>query len=269
MSGALPQPLTIRNRCNASNIDPSSAPVIAESIAAYREIWGDRLSEVRLLGSIARGEAVPGIADIDFIGLLIDEPSKEEIQRLKAAESRLTRRHGVVSRVELDVERLEDVTPFRRFVLSSDSLSIHGVDHFPAKTQDILPGDLIDLVTPPPGEMISMYRQGVAALGDDRNQPAPAFWSRLIGKDLLKCLRAEALRRGGEYEPGIAALHRQVVELVPEHRNLADTLIELYLRPATAPEELRRALDRVDAAFRTIGAGQANDPPSDRARDRT
>ena len=62
--------LTVHNRCAIEKVDPAYRPVIEEVVAVYIGIWSNRLIAVHLLGSVARGGAVPVQSDIDVVGLI-------------------------------------------------------------------------------------------------------------------------------------------------------------------------------------------------------
>lgn len=71
-------------------------------------------------------------------------------------------------------------------------------------------------------------------------------YSRVTGKDLLKCLRAIALQRGGPYEKSIARIYTQLRRYVPEHQLLAASLFALYRTPVPAKERILAALAAAD-----------------------
>ena len=93
--------------------------------------------------------------------------------------------------------------------------------------------------------MIEAYRLGIAAI-EKLDEEETRFWSRIVGKDLLKCLRAVSLRRSGDYEQSIEGIYRQIVSYAPESADLADLLIALYREPTTDLSRLRLALSMAE-----------------------
>ena len=161
----------------------------------------------------------------------------------------LARIHSIVSRVDLDATPVANLPAFRRFVLSSDSVCVHGEDRYTTPVQTIDRGAaLTHLVTPDAASMIEAYRLGIAAI-EKWDEEEARFWSRIVGKDLLKCLRAVSLRRGGDYEQSIVGIHRQIASYAPEPADLADLLIALYREPTTDLGRLRLALDMAEATL--------------------
>ncbi len=101
-------------------------PLIDAAITAYKAL--PDLVDVRLQGSVARGEAVTGQSDIDFTAVVAQAPDERTLARLQYRATRLARHYPVVTRVELDAVSLADLIPFQRFALSSDSLNVYGTD---------------------------------------------------------------------------------------------------------------------------------------------
>lgn len=238
--------VTVRNRCAAERVGAPYRPLIRRAITVFAGLWSDRLVAVHLLGSVARGEGVPGQSDIDFVALIEGDPSAADLEALEGQARRLADAHAIVSRVDLEALPAANLPAFRRFVLASDSVCVHGEDRHTTPVQSIDRATLADLVTPDATALIADYRLGIAAI-EAGDEDAARFWSRIVGKDLLKCLRSVVLLRGGDYEQSIAGIYRQVGAFVPEASRLADLLIGLYREPTADLGTLRRALDVAEA----------------------
>jgi predicted nucleotidyltransferase len=241
--------LPVRNRCDPERIDPRYAPLIDDAIAAYTRIFTDRIIDIRLQGSVARGEAVVGQSDIDFMAILSEEPRGDEVNHLREFAAALGRRYPIVSRVELDAGTLAGLSDFQRFALSSDSLSLYGQDHLTRRVQHVERTTLARLVTPDMAGLIRDYRAWVGELAEEPDEDALAFASRIIGKDLLKGLRYIALLRGGPYQVNIKAIHRRAAIDVPELTGLADRLLALYRMPVVEPAILLGVIDEAEASL--------------------
>jgi hypothetical protein len=69
-------------------------------------------------------------------------------------------------------------------------------------------------------------------------------YGRVIGKDLLRCLRGEALRRGSRYSPSMTEIYEQVGQYIPESRELAARLYATYRNPNKGKAELAALLSK-------------------------
>lgn len=241
--------LTIRNRCGREKVDVRYRPLIAAAVLAYLEAFAGRVVDIRLLGSVGRGEATPGESDIDFVAVVEGELSETDIQRLEVRAGAMSRVHSEVSRVELEVESAGRMASFRRFVLASDSFSVYGTDRLTMRTQSVARDELIGWVTPDAAVLIRDYRSEIEALRDGIDDESLRFYGRIVGKDLLKCLRAEILRRGGGYEANIGQIHDQILALAPEHGELAAGLYRLYRNTLPDRSRLLVVLDRAERAL--------------------
>lgn len=154
----------IRNHCAHEHIEPRFAPLVEAARAGMVACCGNRLRELRLQGSIARGDALVGHADLDMLALLDGPPTDGENRCLAALAETLGVETKVVPRFDLDAVSADTLEPFRRFVLSSDSLCIYGVDSLTQPVQSMARHVLARLVTPDPSTMLPDYLQWVDEL---------------------------------------------------------------------------------------------------------
>jgi predicted nucleotidyltransferase len=244
--GRLPSPqVLVRNRCNPALIDGQFMPLI-DAVAVYIDALPG-IVDIRLQGSVARGEAIVGLSDIDFTALVDDAPDDGALAQLQDQATRLSRRYPVISRVELEVAPLKELAPFQLFALSSDSLSVYGDDTLTQSEHRVDRIELTRLVTPPVEALITDYRALFEDAGGGAGDEEMRFYCRIVGKDLLKCLRALILLGGGEYEVAIDRIHGQVGAYVPELAALADQLHQLYREPVADSGPVIEALDHAAA----------------------
>ncbi|MCA9861673.1 MAG: hypothetical protein KC432_01570 [Thermomicrobiales bacterium] len=239
----------IRNRCAHQCIDPLFLPIIELARAGMAACCGACLRELRLLGSIARGDARAGHADLDMIALLDGAPTAGESDCVAALAASLGAGTHVVTRLDLEAVDANALTPFRRFVLSSDFLCIYGADTLTLRQQSMERFALAKLVTPDPETMLPDYLEWVGELaGADATDRRLA--SRTIGKDLLKVLRGVLLLRGAEYEVAIPCIAAQVPHVVLEAADIAERLFALYTDPITDLDAIRQAVTDTSALLK-------------------
>ncbi len=252
----------LRNTCSRSKINQRYMPLIGAAIAIYQALFEADLVDVRLLGSVARGEAIAGESDIDFLALVRRVPHPAELNHLIRREDRLRKAYPIVGRVDLEAECLDQLSKFRRLVLSSDSLSVFGTDQLTRPRQYVDRAELAGLVTPDIHELIRGYRAAIEKL-DLNDRDLLARYARVVGKDLLRCLRQAALLRGGAYQKNIGAIYEQVLAVVPEHRALAEALYALYRGPCADKKVVLRVLhEAAQTAPRISRATQSRAAPA-------
>lgn len=233
--------LWIENECSHDAIGLAYLPLLQDAIAAYQAIFAEQVEEVRLMGSVARGEAVPGHSDIDFFALVCEVLNAVARAALGRHAVSLSRAYPIVSLVDLEVSRLKDLSPVQRFILSSDSIAVVGHDRLTIQRQTMDRAALIHLVTPSMSSLLADYQTAVMHI-DPEDGNRLRFYSRIIGKDLLKCLRGVILQRGDTYERNIGAIADQALEHFPEHVTTIAALYGCYCTPSSDRSALLRAL---------------------------
>ena len=240
MSGDM---LRIKNSCTLEAIDAAYSPLIQAAIAAYHAVFPQEIEEIRLMGSVARGEAIPEVSDIDFLALVREEPSEDAQAALQYRAAALGRTFPIVSLVDLGISCRDNLHPTQHFILTSDSLAVAGIDRLTLREQLVTRDELIRLVTPSMSQLLPEYRVAVAQLAPDDVERL-RFYSRIIGKDLLKCLRGIILRCGATYERNISAIAAQALAHFPEHAATITLLHRCYLAPTNDQTVLLEALTR-------------------------
>lgn len=76
-------------------IPPTYRPVVADCTAELQESFGDRLHSLYLYGSVATGQARPGVSDLDLIAVWAHDANPAEVH---AVEATLSARHAHVVR---------------------------------------------------------------------------------------------------------------------------------------------------------------------------
>jgi predicted nucleotidyltransferase len=236
----------VENPCSLEKIADIFWPIINDAVAVYQAVFGASIQSIRLMGSVARGQANPH-SDIDFIALLRTRPTQEQMRRIDELEKRMRHNHAFVSKVDLEAVWADSVAEFRRFVLTTDSVTLFGSDHYVAKQEIWDRRQLADMVTPDLAGLVISYRSALEKAGDE-NGEILSFYSRLIGKDILKCFRRVALLRGCPYQRNIGRIHEQLLQFAPELKEVVEELHDLYVHPSDDKQRLLTTLRRVETS---------------------
>ena len=109
---------------------PEFAPLVQEALARSRAAFGDRLCAFYLHGSIAQGDAVAGISDLDAMLVLTDSVTDADRAQQNTAQQELQSRYPVAEEVHLTLLSLDDLAAndFARFALRYNALLLFGQD---------------------------------------------------------------------------------------------------------------------------------------------
>ncbi len=246
--------IIVRNNCSLSRVDALFAPIIGEAVEAYRVCLGGLLVSVRLMGSVARGEAKAAESDIDFVGFTTQPCEDSALANLMVRAHDLTLRHACVSRVDLETEVHGQTDPSREFIFRTDSVCVWGADTYPERSVTILPEVLAAQNSPDLGQLVATYRKRVAQATDGAELRT---YSRWIGKDLLKSFRRNLILDHAVYDKTPAKIHRRLVEFYPVHRETMDLLLGLYEAPTSDAQKLLLALRMAETAMHEWTTGDS------------
>jgi hypothetical protein len=244
--------VTIENPCSWEHVGGEHRPLMEKAVQIFQQVLGPTLVSVRLMGSIPRGETTT-YSDADFLALTNCPLTPAQEAELARWEKELPRRCPVVPRVDLEAVEVDGLHPFRRFVLTTDSLRVAGMDPIREEPVTIDRQDLIQMITPDFYDLVEAYGRAVDGLGAGHEEELKLY-SRVIGKDLLKCFRGEALAAGAQYERAICRIAGQLEETFPDQKPLWQELFSLYEEPSVDGERLRRVLSGAKMAQSALRA---------------
>lgn len=238
--------VVVTKECSFDKIEELFRPIVPAAIAAYRQVLpADVLTDIRVAGSVPRGDARPRHSDIDFVAVCSRAPTDAEGAHLAEQARVLSSLFPQVRKVDLDVEVGQHLSEVRRFIFTTDSISVWGTNSFPATSVAIDALDLARLTTPDFDYLVSEYR---ARLGSAATPEAKEQASRWIGKDFLKAWRGTLLVDHGLYAKAPTNIHQLLVDHYRHRQLLWDQLLSLYLEPVADEEALHKVLDRLDGA---------------------
>lgn len=172
----------------ADKILPPYQAAVAAAVTAYREHLGAQLSGVYVRGTVPRGQAVPGVSDLDCFAVVSGDPETIDDTWLKAAGAKIARLHPIVSDVQLEIWPLAEVLITDRFtemgfLLKTQSACVWGDDLAPRlprfKPDAIVANNDISQIRPD-------IEEAIAALHADSSPSSVRYWCRRIMKNILR-----------------------------------------------------------------------------------
>lgn len=94
-------------------------PVVEDIVEAYKLHYGSSLHSVYIRGSVAKGDAVLGISDIDTFGYTSQEKKEIKTDWMDSFEKEMLTKYPFVQGVELSIDPLEDAHNDRILILQS------------------------------------------------------------------------------------------------------------------------------------------------------
>ncbi len=222
----------IIKKASADKFQEKWKPVIKEIKNAYIEHFGDKLHSVYIRGSVAKGEAIDGIADLDSIAVVnlpneqIDIKWKEELNK------QIIDKYPFIKNVEIVAGTLEHALSKNRgvhIILKTQAVCIYG-------------NDISDSITKlKPGKESALHFRN---LQDELQKTIDFFengWGDTLEENLDKCswIMKRVLRTGFElvmereqkYTRDLYPCYEGFVKYYPEKKDEIYKTLELAVNP--------------------------------------
>src|ERR1043165_70647 len=117
--------------------NPARYPVLQQDYAAVVEyiiekvssLLGEELHSMYLRGSVAKGEAIPYISDIDTLLITHQPLSPEDRNELEKLQDSISELYPFITKLELHAEPLPEVEKrWLRFLLKTSCVCVYGED---------------------------------------------------------------------------------------------------------------------------------------------
>ena len=112
------------------NIQPAFRPLVDAALAAATAAFAARLSAFYLHGSIAQGDAVPNVSDLDAMLILCDAVSKEDRALQSSLQQTLAAQFPLADEIHLNLLSMDDLShnSFACFALKYNATLLYGQD---------------------------------------------------------------------------------------------------------------------------------------------
>ncbi len=239
--------IRLENRTAITNVEHEYRPLIEKAVEIYRTVFKDYILEIRLQGSVARGDEIKNVSDMDFLCILKGEIDRSIPLSIIEAEKELTKICPDLEKVDLGVtnEKHIDENLDYKLLIQTDSFCVSGEDRYSLKYVEIPGIELAKLWCLGLDNTLSSYRGKVMSLED--NQQIRRY-VRFIGKDLLKACRPKLMRENEIFSRTITGTHEDLCEVYPDLKTLFDSLLSFYLHGVASKDEILETLSAIEGA---------------------
>lgn len=229
---------TILSDASPDKILPPYQAAVDAAVAAYREQLGAQLSGVYVRGTVPRGQAVPGVSDLDCFAVVLGDPEHVDGSWLKAAGAEIARLHPIVSDVQLEIWPLAEVLSTDRFnemsfLLKTQSTCVWGEDFAPQlprfKPDVIVANNDISQIRPD-------IEEAIAALHADGSPARVVYWCRRIMKNMLRTGFSLVMLSEGVFTRDLKLCYEFFARHYPAQEQQMRHVLELAIQPATDRE---------------------------------
>lgn len=120
----------IINDLSLDNIQQAYKPILNDVLAFYKKKFDEKIHSIYIRGSVAKGIAIPNIADLDTIAVAYNEIAEEDLLVKKSFGEEMDNKYPFLNGVELHFINLAKVKVSKRtqFLLQTQCLCVNGTD---------------------------------------------------------------------------------------------------------------------------------------------
>ncbi len=187
----------------------------------------------------------PAVAAIAREVADVDEPAAQEWSREASG------RFAEVTSIDIDVYQLKVAhsSASINLILRTDSVVVAGTESFSRETVRIDADELATLWSVRLSSIVPGYLEAVHRATDSS---VLRRWSRLVGKDIMKCWRTRLIEEEAVFYRSIEELHKELVRRWPAARGHFDALWMLYRYPTHEKRKIEDALRGAEAIYQSV-----------------
>ena len=235
----------IKNPASLEKIQSKWLPAIKDVTEVYKNVLGDKLINVYIRGSVAKGEAVEGISDLDTYGF-IEDPQTLDPNEYKAIfnlyqeniakyKEELEQKYNFISDIEFQVHPKKRID--KELIMLSQSVCVYGA---PFEIPKLKPGK--DLASHSPG--FERFLTGLdgffnSETSTERNK-VKCSW---VMKRFLRTGFEICMERSNRYTRDLYKCYETFIEYYPEKEPQMREILELALNPTSDKQKIKQIVD--------------------------
>jgi len=120
----------IINNLSLDNIQPEYKVILDDALAFYKANFNDNIHSIYLRGSVAKGNAIPDISDLDTIAISYTEINKKELHDRSYFWDEMSEKYPYLNGIEIYFHTLEQVMASKKkqFSYKTQCICIYGKD---------------------------------------------------------------------------------------------------------------------------------------------
>lgn len=218
------------NPASLEKVQPKWKPVIDEVVEAYKTQYGDKLKNIYIRGSVAKGQAVDNVSDIDTLAY-VDLPEEEiEDNWTNNVEDTLKAKFPFVEGFELGA------TPFSEIkdasTLLNQSICVYGE---PVQVPKMKPGKEMMRHLPYVKKRMQGFDRRIQKASTEEKIQAACTW---VMKDLLRAAFELTMERSNRYTRDLYLCYEGFSEYYPEKEAEVRKILHYALNPTSNKEEI-------------------------------
>lgn len=226
------------NPASREKIQKKWKPLIRDIVELYQLTYGEKLKNVYVRGSVAKGEAVDGVSDLDtfsYVDMPKDEAKKKSVGRdaLRDIEARYPFAEGI----EISILPIAEIPD--NYVILNQSVCVYGK---PVKVPKMKPGKAMAIHAPKFHIRMQWFDEVLERDDSEKERKRRCVW---FMKGLLRVGFELTMERSQKYTRDLYRCYETFIEYYPEKEPEMREALELALNPIADRAEMRRVMNDV------------------------
>ncbi len=227
------------NPASLQKIQEEWKPVVDDIVEAYKNHFGQKLKNVYIRGSVAKGEAIKNISDVDSVSYIdlprdsIDTEWKEE------ARNKIEKKYPFIEGVELICR------PFAissmNIIFLNQSVCIYGK---PIDVQKVKPGKDMMFHIPNLKSRAVLLKEKLQNAESEKSIKSACVW---FAKDMLRTGFEITMERSQKYTRDLYSCYETFSEYYPEKESEMREVLDLALNPTADKKKIKEIQDNLGA----------------------
>jgi predicted nucleotidyltransferase len=231
----------IINDAALEKIVPPFSRAVAEMRDAYLKHLPGQIHSIYLRGSVARGQGVPDVSDLDNFAVITADPDSLDLSWCEAAAVDILRRHPFITSLGFDLESYDSIVVtdnhFNELSLQlrTQAVCLWGQDLIPT-----LPRYKLDVVVANCDicQIKPDIEEAIFELMADSSPQVTRYWCRRIMKNILRAGFSLVMLEERAYTRDLYPCYKLFARYYPEKESAMRHALELALQPSASAAEV-------------------------------
>ncbi|MCC7469616.1 MAG: nucleotidyltransferase domain-containing protein [Bacteroidetes bacterium] len=229
----------IKNPTSIEKIQGEWKELVDDIVEIYRKAYGEHLKQVYIRGSVAKGEAVKGVSDIDtFAYVDLPEDYLKEHNTNREMRKEITEKYAFVDDIEMEACPLSEIKD--DYILLNQSVCVYGE---PLEIPKMKPGKEMAIHSPNFRNRLVWFEKFLAK----ENEPEEEIKKGCVWlmKGLLRVGFEITMERSGRYTRDLYKCYETFSEYYPEKESEMREVLYYALNPTTDKSKIKSIVDGI------------------------
>ncbi len=226
------------NPASAEKVQEKWKPLIEDIVDVYKNLYGEKLKNVYIRGSVAKGEAVEGVSDIDtfaYVDLSKEELNESNINR--EVRKHIEEKYDFVEDIEMGAYPLSEIS--NDSIILNQSLCVYGE---PISVQKLKVGKEMAIHSPSFHNRLKWFENFLIKDENDEEIKKGCVW---LMKGLLRVGFELTMERSQKYTRDLYRCYETFAEYYPEKEAEMRDVLDLALNPIADKKKIKEIMENL------------------------